>query len=137
LASKNQYKIVQNRNKHWLQSEYFDCLSRHGVTHVFNSWSSMHPVDEQMALRGSRTNPELIAVRFLLKPRRRHEEAVKIFQPYDRLKEPNPAARKAAEALVTEGKVAGPKRKTFIYVNNRLEGNALETISAMLDATAP
>jgi hypothetical protein len=27
--------------------------------------------------------------------------------------------------------MAGPERKTFIYVNNRLEGNALETIGAM------
>jgi len=26
-----------------------------------------------------------------------------------------------------------PARKTFIYVNNRLEGNALETIQAMLE----
>jgi hypothetical protein len=33
-----------------------------------------------------------------------------------------------------EGKAAGPGRKTFIYVNNRLEGNALETISALLEA---
>ena len=35
------------------------------------------------------------------------------------------------KALIAEGKDAGPKRKTFIYVNNRLEGNALETIAAM------
>ena len=35
--------------------------------------------------------------------------------------------------LIAEGEAAGPERKTFIYVNNRLEGNALETISAMLE----
>ena len=34
--------------------------------------------------------------------------------------------------MITEGKATGPNRRTFIYVNNRLEGNALETISAML-----
>ena len=28
------------------------------------------------------------------------------------------------------------EEKTFIYINNRLEGNALETISAILDAAA-
>jgi hypothetical protein len=48
------------------------------------------------------------------------------------VKEPNPDARTAGKALVAEGNAAGPERKTFIYVNNRLEGNALETIGAMV-----
>jgi len=80
----------------------------------------------------SRTNPNLIAARFLLKPGRKYEEAVKTFQPYDRVKEPNPEARKAGRALIAEGKNAGSGRETFIYVNNRLEGNALETIGAII-----
>jgi len=40
-------------------------------------------VGEQMALPGSRTNPDLVAARFLLKPGRKYEEAVKAFEPYD------------------------------------------------------
>jgi uncharacterized protein YecE (DUF72 family) len=124
---------VEMRNKHWLASEYFDCLSKHGVTHLYNSWDAMPSVTEQMAMRGSRTNPKLMAARFLLKPGRKYEEAVKTFQPYDRAKEPDPGARAAGKALVVEGKKAGAGRETFIYVNNRLEGNALETIDAMLD----
>ena len=123
---------IEMRNKHWLAPEYFSCLARHGVAHVFNSWDAMPPVSEQMALPGSRTNPNLCAARFLLKPGRKYEEAVKTFQPYDKVKEPNPDARAAGKALIAEGKAAGPERKTFIYVNNRLEGNALETIAAML-----
>ena len=47
------------------------------------------------------------------------------------MKEKNPDARAAGKALIAEGKKAGARRETFIYVNNRLEGNALETISAM------
>jgi uncharacterized protein YecE (DUF72 family) len=124
---------VEMRNKHWLTAEYFQCLARHGVAHVFNSWEAMPPVSEQLGLEGSRTNPSLVAARFLLKPGRRYEEAVKTFQPYDRIKEVNQEARKAAGALIAEGKAA-PKRKTLIFVNNRLEGNALETIAAMLEA---
>ena len=129
---KNWPYAIELRNKQWLTPEYFGCLSRHGVTHVFNSWDAMPPVSEQMALPGSRTNPNLIAARFLLKPGRKYEEAVKTFQPYDRVKEPNPDAREAGKALVGEGKAASG-RETFIYVNNRLEGNALETIDAMLE----
>ena len=125
---------IELRNKHWLQPDYFSCLARHGVTHVFNSWDAMPPVGEQMALTGSRTNPNLCAARFLLKPGRKYEEAVKTFQPYDRVKEPNPEARAAGRTLIAEGKSVGPERKTFIYVNNRLEGNALETIDGMIGA---
>jgi len=123
---------IEMRNHHWLRSEYLDCLARHGVAHIFNSWEAMPAVHEQMAMPGSRTNPHLVAARFLLKPGRRYGEAVKTFQPYDRVREPNPNARAAGQALVAEGRAAGPERKTFIYVNNRLEGNALETVAAML-----
>jgi len=95
---------IEMRNKHWLAPEYFGCLSRHGVAHVFNSWDAMPAVSEQMALAGNRTNPNLIAARFLLKPGRKYEEAVKTFQPYDKVKEPNPDARAAGRALIAEGK---------------------------------
>ncbi|MBI4660260.1 MAG: DUF72 domain-containing protein [Verrucomicrobia bacterium] len=122
---------VEMRNKHWLREEYFGCLAGHGVAHVFNSWDAMPPVGEQMALPGSRTNPQLVAARFLLKPGRKYEDAVKAFQPYDNIKEINAEARKAGATLIQEG-VSAPMRKTFIYVNNRLEGNALATIEAML-----
>lgn len=93
----------------------------------------MPPVSEQMALPGSRTNPELVAARFLLKPGRKYEEAVKTFQPYDKIKEVNEDARKAGAGLIVEGERYEPRRKTYIYINNRLEGNALETISAMIE----
>ncbi len=91
---------------------------------------AMPPVSEQMALPGSRTNPALTAARFLLKPGRKYEEAVKAFEPYASVKEINEDARVAGKKLIAEGKAA--KKKTFICVNNRLEGNALETITAML-----
>src|SRR5205823_10776262 len=127
---------IEMRNKYWLRDEYFGCLARHGVTHVFNSWDAMPPVSEQMALPGSRTKPELIAARFLLKPGRKYEDAVKAFQPYDKTKEVNEDARKAGAVMIVEGERYEPRRKTYIYVNNRLEGNALETISAMLEQSS-
>jgi hypothetical protein len=69
----------------------------------------------------------------VLKPGRKYEEAVETFRPYNKVQEPYPEARAAGSALIAEGKAAGPAHKTFIYVNNRLEGNALETIDAMLE----
>jgi hypothetical protein len=72
----------------------------------------------------------VVAARFLLKPGRRYEEAVQTFQPYDQTKEVHLEARQAGAALISGG-VKATGRKTFIYVNNRLEGNALSTIEAM------
>jgi uncharacterized protein YecE (DUF72 family) len=124
---------VEMRNRGWLNPEYFECMARHQAAHVYNSWEAMPAVGEQMALPGSRTNPDLVAARFLLKPGRKYEQAVKAFEPYDSIKEENPEARAAGKALIAEGQAAGPKRRTFIYVNNRLEGNAISTIAAMLE----
>jgi uncharacterized protein YecE (DUF72 family) len=124
---------IEMRNKHWLKPEYFECLARHGVTHVYNSWTDMPPVGEQIELSGSETNPGLTAARFLLKPGRSYEEAVKSFQPYDQTKEVNESARKAGAKLIQDGKKKQKKKRTYLFVNNRLEGNALATIKAMLD----
>jgi len=123
---------VEMRNRAWLRPGYFECLARHNVTHVFNSWEAMPSVSEQIALPGSLTQPGLVAARFLLKPGRSYEEAVKTFEPYEAVKEVNAEARAAGRQLIAEGKAAGPKRRTFIFANNRLEGNALGSIGAMI-----
>ena len=62
----------------------------------------------------------------------RSPKAVKAFEPYDRVKELNAEARAAGRQLIAEGQAAGPKRKTFVFVNNRLEGNAITTIETMV-----
>ncbi len=102
---------VEVRNRNWLRPEYFECLARHQVTHVYNSWDAMPPVGEQMALPRSQTNPDLVAARFLLKPGRKYEEAVKAFEPYDSVKEENLEARAAGRVLIEGGKAAGPRSR--------------------------
>jgi uncharacterized protein YecE (DUF72 family) len=122
---------VEIRNRHFLQPEYFATLGRHGVTHVFNSWEAMPSVPEQMALAGSRPTPDRLAARFLLRPGRAYEEAVARFSPYARLQDPYPEGRAAGAALLRES-LQEDRRGAFLYVNNRFEGNALQTIVAML-----
>jgi uncharacterized protein YecE (DUF72 family) len=124
---------VEMRNHNWLVPEYFDCLARHGITHVYNSWDAMPSVSDQLGMPGSLTNPQLTVARFLLKPGRKYEEAVNLFKPYDKLKEVYAEARQAGTYLLKQGKT-NAQGKTLIFVNNRLEGNALETIAAMLDS---
>ena len=123
---------IEMRNQRWLRPEYFACLARHKVTHVFNSWTEMPTVAAQLALPDSRPNPELVAARFLLTPGRKYAQAVQDFSPYASVKETDQNARNAGAALILEGKKSA-QRKTFLLVNNRLEGNAPHTIQAMLD----
>ena len=120
---------VEIRNKDWLQPDYFAVLRKHGVVHVFNNWSAMPTVGEQMRLADSATSERLVAARFLLKPGRSYEAAVKEVSPYEAVKEVNEEARKAGAELISKAKQQG--NQAFIFVNNRLEGNALETIAAM------
>jgi hypothetical protein len=80
------------------------------------------------------TNPELAGARFLLKPGRKYQDAVDLFSPYDQIKEPYPEARTAGAELIRRALGKAALRKLFLYVNNRLEGNALLTIRAMLEA---
>ena len=53
--------------------------------------------------------------------------------PYASIQEEKPEARAAHRLLIAEGKAAGPKRRTFVSVNSRLEGNAISTIAAMIE----
>ena len=48
----------------------------------------------------------------------------------------NEEARKAGAQLIREGKAAGTKKKTLIFLNNRLEGNALNSIAAMIEGSS-
>jgi len=128
---------VEIRNRTFLHPDYFGVLARHGAAHVFNSWQDMPSLREQLALPGSRTSTDFLGVRLLLKPGRKYEEAVKSFSPYDRIRDPYPEGRAAAAELIREARRGGGATKGFIYVNNRFEGNALETMAAMLEQAGP
>ncbi|MEW6305286.1 MAG: DUF72 domain-containing protein [Verrucomicrobiota bacterium] len=124
---------VEIRNRTFLHPEYFAMLARHNVSHVFNSWEDMPPVDEQIAMPGSFTSPDFFVARFLLKPGRKYEDAVKTFSPYDRVKDIYPAGRAAATDLVRQAKKKERRPRGYIHVNNRFEGNALESIAAIIE----
>ena len=123
---------VEARNANLLRAEYFDVLHAHNVAHVFNSWTKMPPVDEQMQMPGAFT-ADFFAARFLLRPGRAYQQAVNSFQPYGETKEKNPEARAAIKALIKRGTAAPTPRPSYVFVNNRLEGNSPNTIAATLD----
>jgi uncharacterized protein YecE (DUF72 family) len=125
---------VEIRNRQFLHPDHFAALSRHGVAHIYNSWADMPTVSEQAQMAGSRTVGGLLGARFLLTPGRKYQEAVDLFSPYQAVKAADPEARAAGAALIRQAFSANGATHAFIYVNNRLEGNALLTIAAMLEA---
>ena len=112
--------------------DYFECLRRANVAHVFNSWEAMPPVGEQLELDGALTNPEFTGARLLLRPGRKYEEAVASLKPYDKVRDVYPEGRTAALRLIEGALKSAGRRGAYVYVNNRLEGNALETIAAVI-----
>ena len=124
---------VEIRNKHFLHPEYFAVLKKHRVAAIYNSWTAMPSVLEQIEMPESFTHDELCGARFLLKPGRDYQEAVDLFSPYESIKEHYEEGRNAGARLVQHGLVYYPRRKTYVYVNNRFEGNAIGTIVAMLE----
>ena len=105
---------------------YFAVLREHGVAHVFNSWTRMPSIGDQLDLPGALTGSCIVA-RALLRPGRSYDEAVDIFAPYDRILDPNPALRHDLVRLI---EVAVETRiPAYLLVNNRAEGSAPLTIA--------
>jgi len=123
---------VEIRNRTFLQADYFATLSSYGVAHVFNNWTDMPSVGEQIELPDAFTSSELFASLFLLKPGRRYEAAKKGFSPYERIVEINPEGRTAGVNLLKRARHSGKGSQGYIFFNNRFEGNALQTIAAMV-----
>jgi len=123
---------IEVRNANLLRPEYFDILRAHNVAHVFNSWTKMPPVAEQTQLPGAFTT-DFYTARFLLRPGRAYQQAVDAFQPYAETKEKNEEARSAIKSLMHRSQTSPTPRPSYLFVNNRLEGNSPNTIAAALD----
>lgn len=122
---------VEVRNREYLQPRYFDSLRSHGVAHVLNAWTRMPPLAAQANLP---MPAGFTVVRALLKEGRAYEDAVARFQPYDKVREENPETRDALREWIR--RMREERRMSYIFVNNRLEGNAPETIRAVTDETS-
>jgi uncharacterized protein YecE (DUF72 family) len=150
---------VEIRSKRLLGENYFGCLRQHRVAHVFNSWTRMPTIGEQLAMKGAFTSDVAMA-RVLLRPGRTYEKAVAAFQPYTEIRDPYPEGRadilklikttvgaqsvapaargaKSKQASAAPIQVSGliphpSPRRLFVAINNRYEGSAPQSISAIL-----
>jgi uncharacterized protein YecE (DUF72 family) len=121
---------VEVRNREFLVPLYFDALREHRAAHVFNAWTKMPPLEEQIAIREAFT-ADFTVVRALLRAGRAYETAVETFAPYSKIQDENPEGRMALRDLIARMKEE--RRTSYIFANNRFEGNAPETIRAITE----
>lgn len=119
---------VELRNEEFLTPGYFGVLGRHRVSHLFNSWTRMPPIGDQLDLPGVFTGRFVVA-RALLRPGRTYDEAVDSFAPYNRIHEPIPELRRDLLRLMREA--VARDLPAYILVNNRAEGSSPLTIAAI------
>lgn len=122
---------VEVRNAEFLEPAYFELLRERNIAHVFNSWTRMPTISRQMRIPDVFTTDFTVA-RALLKMGRNYETAVKTFAPYQSVQEPNHEVREALRNLLIRSKQRS--EPAYIFVNNRLEGNAPGTIEAIVDS---
>ncbi len=119
---------VEIRNPEFLLPAYFAVLREHGVAHVFNSWTRMPSIGDQLDFPGSIGAPFFVA-RALLRPGRAYQEAVDLFEPYNRIRDPNPELRSDLVRLVETA--VQTRIPAYLLVNNRAEGSAPLTVEAV------
>jgi len=119
---------VEVRNEDYLVPAYFDALGEQGVAHVFNAWARMPELGAQIAMPGAFT-ADFVVSRALLRKGRAYEDAVAKFSPYSEVKDKNDDAREALRAMIARAQKE--RRSAYLFVNNRLEGNAPGTIEAV------
>jgi uncharacterized protein YecE (DUF72 family) len=121
---------VELRNPELLTDLHGAVLRRHAVAHVFNAWTGMPAIGAQLALPWTLPAPFTVA-RALLKPGRAYADAVRLFRPYERVREELPDLRADLVQLMIEA--TRRRIEAFILVNNRAEGNAPGTIRAVAE----
>jgi uncharacterized protein YecE (DUF72 family) len=121
---------VEMRNKGFLKPEYFETLRRLNVSHVYNHWTKMPRLAEQMSAAGDKPFTADFAVARLLTPLGvKYEKAVEMNAPYNAIKARLPMMRDDIEELID--KALEFNIPFFILVNNRTEGCAPITVQEM------
>lgn len=124
---------VELRNRKLLTPEYARTLQKHGASHVFNYWSRMPRIADQMRIEGLLEASPLV-VRLLLPPGRRYADLKEAYAPFDRLVEPQPEMRQDVVRLVR----AALERdiECYVIVNNKAEGSSPLTVRALAELLA-
>lgn len=128
LPREHEY-AVEVRNPAVLGTDYRAVLEAHGVSHVYNHLYGMPMLDQQHDTMDQSFTAPFVLFRLLTPRDKKYHEAVKAYEPYDKLIEPLPEMRHVTARLVTQAVQEG--RRAYVLINNRSEGNAPGTAKAL------
>jgi len=124
---------VELRDRRLLTSDYAGILRKHGAAHVFNYWSRMPNLANQMRVEGL-LEGSLLVVRLLLPPGERYADLKEAYAPFDRLVAPQPDMRRDVVRLVRAA--LDRNMECYVLVNNKAEGSSPLTVRALAEALA-
>lgn len=121
---------VELRDRRLLTPEYVRALREHDAVHVFNYWSRMPSLADQMRIEGL-LGGSLLVVRLLLPRGAKYAELKEAYAPFDKLVEPQLLMRQDVKRLV----LAGVERdmEAYVLVNNKAEGSSPLTVRALAE----
>ncbi|MBN2012057.1 DUF72 domain-containing protein [candidate division KSB1 bacterium] len=115
---------VELRNKNFLHPDYFNVLRKYHVAHVFNQWSYMPAIREQ--LKFDALTADFLVARILTPSGVAYQDSVKMFEPFNKIIERQPEIR--ADVLKLAMIAIKERKYAYLLINNRLEGCAPETV---------
>lgn len=119
---------VEVRDPELLTHRHRALLADHGAAHVFTYHARMPSIAEQLEVGGIGGSP-LVMCRLMLPPGTRYAEQKRRFEPFDRLREPQPAMRADVARLIAEAERAGVP--AYVFINNKAEGSSPLTAVAL------
>lgn len=120
---------IEVRNPAVIGPDYRRILDAHGASHVYNHLYAMPTLAQQHEKLAQQFTAPFILLRLLTPRDKKYHDAVKAYEPYDKIVRPLPEMREAAVGLVTQA--VEEHRRAYVLVNNRSEGHAPGTVKAI------
>lgn len=126
---------IEMRNEEFCNGHFFARLMEMNskglrVAPILNAWTRMPDLEAQLDIFSQFDFPFLFC-RALMRKGRTRDEAVRMFEPYDRLQERQPHIRNVMARMVQWGLTQN--KPVYLICNNHLEGCSYLTIVEMLE----
>jgi uncharacterized protein YecE (DUF72 family) len=122
---------IEVRNAELLSKPYFDALAAHDAAHVFNHWTAMPTIGEQLAIPWC-LGASFVVARLMLPPFARYEDKKAEWAPFNRIAAVDEDMRRDVLNLIRAAKAQGVA-EAFVLVNNKAEGSAPLTAFALAE----
>jgi uncharacterized protein YecE (DUF72 family) len=119
---------VELRDPDLFGERHLALLADHGAAHVFTYHGRMPSLAEQLELAGL-SAARFAFCRLMLPPDTRYEEQKRRFEPFDKLRDPQPEMRAQVARLVAAA--AAAPMPIYVSINNKVEGSSPLTAIAL------